>query len=158
MRTYINDDLFIKMGFSISNDRSLLDFEVIYKYLSEDSYWARGIDAERVRKAIENSMCFGVYKQNEQIGLARVITDEATFAYICDVFILEEFRGQGLSKWLIQSIIEHPDLQGLRRWSLATLDAHGLYSQFGFTQISRPERWMEVYRPYQPAEKEEEKP
>jgi GNAT superfamily N-acetyltransferase len=158
MRTYINDDVLIKKGFSISNDHGLLDFEVIYKYLSEDSYWAKGIDAERVRKAIENSMCFGVYKQNEQIGLARVITDEATFAYICDVFILEEFRGQGLSKWLIQSIIEHPDLQGLRRWSLATLDAHGLYSQFGFTQISRPERWMEIYRPYQLADKEDEKP
>jgi len=157
MRTYINDDTFIKMGFSISTDRSLLDFDIIYKYLSEDSYWARGISAERLKGAIENSMCFGVYKHNKQAGLARVITDGATFAYICDVFILAGFKGLGLSKWLIQSIVEHPDLQGLRRWSLATADAHGLYKQFGFTQLSRPENWMEIFRPYQQVIKEEEK-
>jgi GNAT superfamily N-acetyltransferase len=157
MRTYINDDTFIKRGFSISTDRSLLDFDVIYKYLSEDSYWAQGIPAERLRRAIKNSTCFGVYKHDKQVGLARVITDEATFAYICDVFVLPEFRGSGLSKWLIQSIVEFPDFQGLRRWSLATADAHGLYSQFGFTQLSRPENWMEVFRPYQQVNKEEEK-
>jgi len=155
MRTYINDDAFIKMGFSISTDRSLLNFDVIYNYLAKESYWAKGIDVERQRKALENSMCFGIYKQNDQVGFARVITDEATFAYICDVFILADFKGLGLSKWLMQSIVEHPDLQGLRRWSLATSDAHGLYSQFGFTQLSRPENWMEIFRPYQPVEKEE---
>jgi GNAT superfamily N-acetyltransferase len=144
----MNDDAFQKKGFHISTDKNLLDFEMIYSYLSEDSYWANGVQAETLRKAIENSLCFGVYKQNIQVGLARVVTDKATFAYICDVFILSEYRGLGLSKWLIQTILEHPELQGLRRWSLATADAHGLYSQFGFTQISRPERWMEKFKPY----------
>jgi GNAT superfamily N-acetyltransferase len=157
MRTYINEDIFIKKGFLISTDRNLLDFDVIYKYISDDSYWAKGIPKERMRKAIENSMCFGVYEGNKQAGLARVITDGTTFAYICDVFILAEYKGLGLSKWLMQSIVEHPDLQGLRRWSLATADAHGLYNQFGFTPLSRPENWMEVFRPYQTVKKEEEK-
>jgi GNAT superfamily N-acetyltransferase len=152
----MNDDAFLKKGFRISTDQSLLNFEAIYKYLHEDSYWALGIPAETIRRAIENSFCFGVYHQNAQAGLARVVTDKATFAYICDVFILPEFRGIGLSKWLIQTIVEHPELQGLRRWSLATADAHGLYTQFGFTQINRPERWMEKFKPYQSLKKEEE--
>ena len=156
MKAFMNDDAFLKKGFQISTDRSLLDFEMIYKYLSGDSYWAKGIPAERLKKAIENSICFGVYKQNIQVGLARVVTDKATFAYICDVFILPDYRGFGLSKWLIQTIVEHPELQGLRRWSLATADAQGLYSQFGFTQISRPETWMEKFKPYQSLKKEEE--
>ena len=152
----MNNDAFQKKGFHISTDRNLIDFEMTYKYLSEDSYWAKGIPAERLKKAIENSMCFGVYKQNTQVGLARVVTDKATFAYICDVFILTDYRGLGLSKWLIQTIVEHPELQGLRRWSLATSDAHGLYSLFGFTQLSRPDSWMEKFTPYQPLKKEEE--
>jgi len=152
----MNDDAFLKKGFQISTDQSLLDFEMIYKYLSEDSYWAKAVPAETLKKAIENSFCFGVYKQNTQVGLARVVTDKATFAYICDVFVLPDYRGLGLSKWLIQTIMEHPELQGLRRWSLATADAHSLYSQFGFTQISRPERWMEKFKPYKPLKKEEE--
>jgi GNAT superfamily N-acetyltransferase len=148
MHVIMNDDVFMKKGFNISTDKSLLDFEMIYKYLSEDSYWAKGIPAERLKKAIENSFCFGVYQQNKQVGLARVVTDKASFAYICDVFVLPEHRGLGLSKWLIQTITEHPELQGLRRWSLATADAHGLYSQFGFTPLSRPENWMEKFKPY----------
>jgi len=152
----MNDDAFLKKGFKISTDKSLIDFETVYNYLNGESYWAKGIPVEKLRKAIQNSMCFGVYdKENSQVGFARVITDQATFAYICDVFILPGFRGLGLSKWLIQSILGHPDLQGLRRWSLATADAHGLYSQFGFTQITRPDRWMEIFRPYQPVVKEE---
>jgi len=155
MRTYINDDAFLKMGFTISTDQNLLDFEVIYKYLSEDSYWSQGIPVEKLRRAIENSLCFGVYKENKQAGFARVITDKATFAYLSDVFILPGFRRQGLSKWLLQTIINHPDLQGLRRWSLATADAHGLYGQFGFAPITRTERWMEIFTPYQQAKKEE---
>jgi GNAT superfamily N-acetyltransferase len=154
----MNDDAFLKKGFQISTDKNLLDFEMMYKYLSEDSYWAKGIPAERLKKAIENSLCFGVYKQNEQVGFARTVTDMATFAYICDVFILPEYRNLGLSKWLIQTIAGHPELQGLRRWSLATSDAHGLYSQFGFTLLSRPENWMEKFKPYQPLKKEEEQP
>ena len=154
MHVTMNDDAFLKKGFMISTDQSLLDFEMIYKYLSEGSYWAQGIPAETLKRAMENSLCFGVYKQNAQVGLARVVSDKATFAYICDVFILPGHRGIGLSKWLIQTIVGHPGLQGLRRWSLATADAHGLYSQFGFTPISRPERWMEKFKPYQPLKKE----
>ena len=154
----MNDDVFLKMGFTISTDKNLLNFEVIYKYLNEESYWAQGIPVEKLRKAIENSMCFGVYKQNTQAGFARVITDKATFAYICDVFIFKAYRGAGLSKWLVQSIIHHQELSGLRRWSLATADAQGLYSQFGFKQVNRPERWMEIFRPYQQVNKEEDKP
>lgn len=155
MRVIMNDEAFLKKGFQISTDKSLLDIEVIYKYLNEESYWAKGMPFERLKKAIGNSFCFGVYSRNELIGFARVVTDTATFAYICDVFILPDYRNQGLSKWLIQSIVEHPELQGLRRWSLATADAQGLYSQFGFSQITKPERWMEIFKPYQPIKKEE---
>jgi GNAT superfamily N-acetyltransferase len=154
MRAIMNDDVFIKKGFQISTDKSLLNIEVIYKYLNEDSYWAQGIPFERLTRAIENSFCFGVYSEQALAGFARVVTDKASFAYICDVFILPEFRGAGLSKWLIQTIVEHPELQGLRRWSLATSDAHGLYSQFGFSQITKPEVWMEIFKPYQPVKKE----
>jgi GNAT superfamily N-acetyltransferase len=157
MHVIMNDDAFLKKGFQISTDKSLIDFETIYQYLDKASYWSQGIPAEKLKKAIDNSICFGVYKQNLQAGFARVVTDEATFAYICDVFILPEYRGRGLSKWLIQTIVKHPDLQGLRRWSLATADAHGLYSQFGFTQITRPETWMEIFKPYQSPKKEGEK-
>jgi GNAT superfamily N-acetyltransferase len=153
MRIIMNDDAFLKKGFLISTDQSRLDFEAIYKYLNEDSYWSQGISAQTLAKAIANSFCFGVYKHNVQAGFARVVTDKATFAYICDVFILPDFRGLGLSKWLIQTITEHPELQGLRRWSLATADAHGLYSQFGFTQLNRPEGWMEIFKPYQSLKK-----
>jgi GNAT superfamily N-acetyltransferase len=149
MHVIINDEAFLKKGFAISTDQSLIDFESVYKYLAEDSYWAKGIPAERLGNAITNSLCFGIYKQNTQAGFARVVTDKATFAYICDVFIMPDFRGMGLSKWLLQTIVEHPELQGLRRWSLATADAHGLYSQFGFTPLSRAERWMEKFKPYQ---------
>ena len=157
MHVIMNDDALLKKGFKISTDKSLIDFEVVYKYLNGDSYWANGIQAEKLRKAVENSMCFGVYdRENNQVGFARVITDQATFAYICDLFILPGFRGLGLSKWLVQSILGHPELQGLRRWSLATADAHGLYNQFGFTQITRPEVWMEIFSPYQPVVMEED--
>jgi len=149
MRVFMNEANFLKKGFTISTNKSLLDFAAIYKYLNEDSYWAAGIPEDRLKRAINNSMCFGVYKDAAQAGFARIVTDSATFAYICDVFILPEYRGHGLSKWLMQSIAEHPDLQGLRRWSLATADAHGLYSQFGFTPLSKPQNWMEKFKPYQ---------
>ncbi|MGF7080765.1 GNAT family N-acetyltransferase [Mucilaginibacter sp. UYCu711] len=154
MKVFVNDKTFIDKGFKISTDKGLLNFDVIYSYLDTESYWAKGIPAERLKRAIENSMCFGVYQGNEQIGFARVITDKATFGYIADVFILPGFRNIGLSKWLMQTIINHPDLQGLRRWSLATANAQGLYSQFGFTEITRPERWMEIFTPYQVLNKE----
>jgi GNAT superfamily N-acetyltransferase len=127
----------------ISTDKSKLDVSLIHKYLSEDSYWAKGIPLEIVKKSIENSMCFGVYKAETQVGFARVTTDKAIFAYVADVFILPEHRKQGLSKKLMAEIIAHPELQGLRKMLLATADAHGLYSQFGFEELAKPGNFME---------------
>jgi len=148
MKTIMNDRAFLDKGYSISTDKSMIDFEKVYAYLDKESYWAKGVTAERLKRAIENSMCFVILKQNELAGFARVITDKATFAYICDVFVLEQHRRLGLSKWLMQTIMQHPELQGLRRWSLATADAHGLYEQVGFVPLSKPENWMEIYIPY----------
>jgi GNAT superfamily N-acetyltransferase len=148
MRTLINDDAFLKKGFSISTDRSLLDIDMIYHYLSDESYWSKGIPRERVIASIENSLCFGIYKGDKQVGFARLITDKATFAYLCDVFVLDSYRKLGLSKWLVQTILSQPDLQGLRRWLLATADAHRLYNQFGFLPLTSPERWMGIYTPF----------
>lgn len=130
-------------GFEISTDRSRLDLDTIHKFLSEDSYWANNRTREQTRTAIENSICFGLYHGERQIGFARVVSDCATFAYLGDVFIIDEFRGRGLSKWLMKTIIEYPDLQGLRRWILATRDAHELYRQFDFDDLRHPTRWME---------------
>lgn len=137
----MSDDL--RPDFFISTDKTLLDPDVIHRFLSEDSYWAKSRTIEQTRRAIENSLCFGVYEGQRQVGFARVVSDFATFAYLGDVFILKEFRGRGLSKWLMETIVSHPDLQGLRRWLLATKDAHGLYSQFQFEPLRLPERWME---------------
>lgn len=127
----------------ITTDVSRLDIELIHKFLSEESYWAGDRAMGQTLTAIENSICFGAYAGSRQIGFARVVTDRATFAYVGDVFILDEFRGRGIGKRLMQALIDHPDLQGLRRWILATLDAHGLYEQFGFSELKHPERWME---------------
>jgi GNAT superfamily N-acetyltransferase len=127
----------------ISTDRARLDFDVIHGYISGESYWAKGRSIETIRRSVEHSLPFGIYKDDRQVGFARVVTDYATFAWIADVFVLEEFRGHGLSKWLMEVILAHPRLQGFRRWVLATKDAHGLYRQFGFTELLRPERWME---------------
>lgn len=132
--------------YTISTDRLRLDVDVIHGYLNR-SYWAAGRPVEVVRRSIEHSLCFGIYKGQRQIGFARAVTDYATFAWVADVFVLEEFRGQGLSKWLMEVMIAHPDLQGLRRWALATKDAHGLYRRFGFSELKRPERWMERHDP-----------
>ena len=128
--------------YSISTDKRLLDLSAIHSFLTT-SYWANGIPFETVKKSIEHSLNFGVYKAGKQVGFARVITDYATYAYIGDVYILEDYRGQGLSKWLMQVIADHPELQGLRRWTLLTRDAHGLYRQTGFTEPQNPERYME---------------
>ena len=149
MQVFINDDAFIKKGYQLSTDKALLDIDVIYNYLDKESYWAKGIPLEKLKVAIENSLCFGIYYQNKQVGFARVITDKAVFAYLCDVFVLADHRGIGLSKWLLQTVKNHPDLQKLRRWSLATADAHGLYNQFGFTPLSKTDNWMEIFTPYQ---------
>lgn len=133
--------------FSINTDPEKLDVRIVHDYLSNHSYWAAGIPLEIVERSIRNSLCFGLYHEERQIGFARVITDYATFAYLADVFVLEPYRGRGLSKRLMKSILAHPDLQGLRRWMLATADAHGLYGQFAFTLIAIPERWMEKHNP-----------
>jgi GNAT superfamily N-acetyltransferase len=132
--------------FVVSTDRARLDLNVIHGFLTT-SYWSKGIPREVVERAIEHSMCFGVYdRSGAQVGFARVISDFATFAYVADVFVLESHRGHGLGKGLMGAIVEHPRLQGLRRWSLSTLDAHGLYAQVGFAPLKFPDRYMEILR------------
>ena len=133
--------------YSISTDGARLDLEVVHDFLATKSYWATGRSMETIRRSVENSVAFGVYKGGEQVGFARVITDYATFAWLADVFIVESARGQGLGKWLVQVILAHPQLQGFRRWVLATKDAHELYRGFGFDELKRPERWMERHDP-----------
>lgn len=128
---------------TISTDDALLDIPVIHDFIANQSYWGQGRKVETVKRALDNSLNFGLYEGNRQIGFARVVTDLATFAWVADVFILEAHRGQGLSKWLMETILEHPELQQFRRWVLATKDAQGLYRQFGFHELKRPERWME---------------
>ncbi len=136
-------------GYLVSTDTSELDIPMIHKYLSQESYWAKNIPFEVVERSIANSFCFGVYHYEKQIGFARLLTDKATFAYLADVFILEEHRGKGLSKWLLSIIHSHPDMQGLRRWMLGTRDAHRLYAQFGWVPL--PEeivpRFMQLHNP-----------
>jgi len=136
----------IKDGYLVSTDKSKIDVETVHHFLSH-SYWAENIPLEVVRKSIENSLCFGIYHQEKLVGFARAISDFATFAYLADVFILPEERGKGLSKWLIGIILEHPQLHGLRRFTLATRDAHSLYAQFGFSLFDKPERWMQKHDP-----------
>ena len=128
--------------YTITTDPARFDLDVIHTYLT-DSYWAEGIPCDVVARSIENSLCFGVFTGEAQVGFARVITDYATYGYLADVFILEEHRGHGLSKWLMECIMQHPRLQGLRRWGLVTRDAHGLYRQSGFVDLANPERHME---------------
>ena len=133
-------------GFEITTDPARIDFALVHQFLT-DSYWARGVPLEIVRRSVRHSLCFGIYEGSRQVGFARAITDRATFAYLADVFVLESHRGRGLSKWLMKCIKSHPDLQGLRRWSLITRDAQGLYRQFGFTALAAPDAWMEVHDP-----------
>ncbi|MDP3479801.1 MAG: GNAT family N-acetyltransferase [Desulfoprunum sp.] len=132
--------------FTITTRQDDLDIEMIHGFLST-SYWAKGIPKAIVEKAIKNSLSFGVYHNGSQIGFGRAITDRATFAYLADIFILPEFRGRGLGKWLISCFLAHPELQGLRRWLLATSDAHGLYRQNGFGPLKKPENFMEIIVP-----------
>jgi GNAT superfamily N-acetyltransferase len=132
-------------AYAISTDPARLNIAMIHEYLSTSSYWAAGRPLEVVRRGIENSLPFGVFQGTEQAGFARVVTDYATFAWLADVFVLPAFQGQGLGKWLIGVIVAHPRLQGLRRWVLATKDAHGLYAQFGFMELHAPERFMEPF-------------
>lgn len=134
--------------FSISTDRTRLDVELVIDYLQNISYWAKGRDRAVIERGIRHSENFGVYRGDRQVGFARVVTDYATFAYLCDVFIVPSEQGHGLGKWLMGCVTSHPDLQGLRTWYLKTRDAHGLYKQYGFTELQDPSRSME--RPNRP--------
>jgi len=127
----------------ITTDRSRLDVALIHNFLSNESYWAIGRSVEVLQRSLDNSLCFGIYRNTEQVGFARVVTDFATFAWLADVFVVSEHRGRGLAKWLMEVILAHRDLQGFRRWVLATKDAQSLYARFGFIPLHRPERWME---------------
>lgn len=131
--------------YCISTDKTKLDIDSIHEFLSTKAYWSLNIPKDRVQTSIQNSLCFGIYKNDQQIGFARVITDFSTIAYLGDVYILEAYRGMGLSKWLMNTIMSYPNLQGLRRWILLTGDAHGLYRQFGWTDIADPSKWMELH-------------
>ena len=135
-----------KDGFTISTDRSELDRKAIHEFLTT-SYWATGIPREVVDRSIDGALCFGVFENGRQVGFARVITDSATFAYLADVYVLESHRGRGLAAWLMECILAHPDLQGLRRWMLLTRDAHPLYRKSGFRDLAHPERVMEMTFP-----------
>ncbi|HVY37063.1 MAG TPA: GNAT family N-acetyltransferase [Polyangia bacterium] len=132
--------------YSISTDPARLDLDAVWGWLRE-SYWSPGIPRETVARAIRHSIPFGVFEGPRQVGFARVITDRATFAYLADVYVDPASRGRGLSAWLMEVIVAHPELQGLRRWVLATRDAHGLYARFGFRLLARPELFMEIHRP-----------
>jgi GNAT superfamily N-acetyltransferase len=132
-------------GFTISTDPARLDIDAVCDFLTR-AYWANTRPRARTERAIQNSLVFGVYEGERQIGLARVVTDYSIFAYLCDVFIHEDYRAHGLGKWLIQTILDHPDLRDMRRWVLVTNDAHGLYRQFGFTSIEDPEHWMQMFK------------
>lgn len=134
-------------NFLISTDPARLDVDAIVDMLTH-AYWAQRRPRERTERALQNSLVFGVYDSKRQIGLARVVTDYAIFAYLCDVFIHEDYRAHGLGKWLMQTIMEHPDLRSMRRWTLATSDAHGLYRQYGFESLVDPNKWMERFRPF----------
>jgi GNAT superfamily N-acetyltransferase len=133
----------------ISTDPARLDDDAIAEMLSR-AYWAQGRPRSRLERALANSLVFGIYDGARMIGLARIVTDYAIVAYLCDVFIHEAYRGRGLGKWLMETILAHPDLQGLRRWTLSTRDAHGLYAQFGFTPLETPDSWMEIFNPVFP--------
>ena len=130
----------------VSCDRQKLDVNRIHAFLTR-SYWAEGVSRETVERSIEHSIPFGLYCDGEQAGFARVISDQASYAYLADVYVEEPFRGRGLSKLLMRAVMAHPELQGLRRWILGTRDAHGLYRRFGFSELQRPERWMEKAGP-----------
>jgi N-acetylglutamate synthase-like GNAT family acetyltransferase len=133
-------------GFEVSTDPARIDISMVHHFLT-NSYWSAGIPLHTVQRAIQNSLCFGIYAAAQQVGFARAVTDKATFAYVADVFVVEAYRGRGLGKWLVECMKAHPDLQGLRRWSLVTRDAHALYRQVGFASLENPERWMQIHDP-----------
>ncbi|HLO54119.1 MAG TPA: GNAT family N-acetyltransferase [Saprospiraceae bacterium] len=140
--TVINE---YKDAFCISTEKTKLDVDAIHEFLSTKAYWCLNIPKEKVLTSIQHSLCFGVYEDKKQIGFARIITDYSTIAYLGDVYILDEYRGKGLSKWLISTIMDYPSLQGLRRWILLTGDAHELYRKYEWTDIADPSKWMELH-------------
>lgn len=133
-------------AYEISTDPARLDLDLTHRFLSEEAYWSTGVPRDVVERAIDGSIVFGIYHDRKQVGMARIVSDKATFAWLCDVFVLPAERGHGLGKWLMECVKSHPDLQGLRRWLLATSDAHGLYAQYGFTPVD-PSRFMEIRDP-----------
>lgn len=135
-----------KDNFTISSDPARLDVDAICDMLSR-AYWSKNRSRQTILRTLEHSLCFGVYDGERQVGFARVVTDYTIFAWLCDVYIHEDYRGRGLSKWLMEVIMNHPLLQGLRRWALVSRDARGLYQQSGFTALNTPERWMEKFDP-----------
>jgi GNAT superfamily N-acetyltransferase len=136
----------VRGDYAVSTDPDRLDLVAIHRYLAT-SYWSPGLPREVLARAVAGSLCFGLYHRAEQVGFARVVTDRATFAYLCDVYVLNAHRGRGLGRWLMEVVAAHPDLQGLRRFVLVTRDAHGLYARFGFRPLARPEGYMELHRP-----------
>jgi GNAT superfamily N-acetyltransferase len=136
-----------KGAYSITTDRAKMDVSFIYHFLSTEAYWSKNIPMDTVQRAIDHSLNFGLFHLDQQVGYARIISDLATIAYLGDVFIAPDHRGRGLSKWMMEQIMAHPDLQGLRRWILLTMDAHDLYRQFGWQSIAQPDRWMEIHDP-----------
>lgn len=145
-RTHPRSDEHARRGYRIVTRESEVDVDAVHAYLTR-SYWARGITRELVARSVRASFCFSLYQGDRQVGFARLVTDRATFAYLCDVYVLEELRGQGLGKWLIETVVAHPELQGLRRFVLATRDAHGLYARHGFTPLANPDQLMEIHIP-----------
>jgi len=143
LKSMPQNDTWQRGEYEISTDAARLNLDLIHQYLAEESYWATGRSPDTVARSIRHSLSFGIYRGSDQVGFARIVTDYATFAWVADVFVLPEHRGRGLSKWLMEVIIAHPQLQGFRRWVLSTKDAHGLYEKFGFMKLHRPERWME---------------
>jgi GNAT superfamily N-acetyltransferase len=133
--------------FVISTDPDRLDLDVVHRFLSEEAYWSPGVPRDLVERSIDNSLCFGLYRGEEQVGFARVVTDRAAFAWLADVFVLPEHRGKGLGKWLVETVLAHPDLQSLRRFLLGTADAHSLYERYGFRPVD-PGRTMERRPPH----------
>lgn len=137
----------MKSEIEISSDDARLDLGVVHRFLAHESHWARGIERATVERSVRNSLCFGAYRDGAQIGFARVVTDRATFAYVCDVFVLRAARGQGVGRLLVAAIMKHPDLQGLRRMALTSRDARALYERLGFSALANPDRWMERHFP-----------
>ncbi len=133
--------------FEISTDPARVDLPTVHAFLTKEAYWSPGVPIDVVRRSLEGSIAFGLYRGGDQVGFTRVVSDRATFAWICDVFVLDAYRGRGLGKWLMECVIAHPDLQGLRRWMLATRDAHGLYEQSGFTELYDATKFMERWDP-----------